>query len=274
MDFKSLRFVRMIFEAPYRVKMYALSKKMYREETLSMTPDEIERIEGYKDIHKGERCFIVLTGPSLTEKDLGLIRDEISFTVNSGYKAYGVNGWKPRYYVSMDGNEVAQDMLQTVLAGDYDIQGFFTSKNNPLSNGKLIKLPSDVSLIWRIDSILNALFPNKWMLGEMSKDISKRVYNGKTVLCATLQIASYMGFDAIYLLGADFNYTGMILHSNLTPEEKKGKERDKTKVQTEMLIQINDFAAEAKRKGICIYNATRGGNLECFERVDLDSIIS
>ena len=274
MDYKSLRWVRMIFEAPYRVKMYALSKKIYREETLSMTPDEIERIEGYKDIHKGERCFIVLTGPSLTENDLALIKDEICFTVNSGYKAYGVNGWRPQYYVSMDGNEVAQEMLQTVLNGNYDIKGFFTSKDNPITDDKLIKLPSDLSFIWRINSILNKLFPWCWTLGKLSDDIADRVYNGKTVLCATLQIAAYMGFAEIYLLGADFNYVGAHTHSDLTKEVIKRENWDKTKTQTEMLVQMKDFAADAKRKKICIYNATRGGKLECFERVDLDRIIS
>ena len=37
----------------------------------------------YKDIHKGERCFIIATGPSLTMEDLEALKSEYTFGMNS-----------------------------------------------------------------------------------------------------------------------------------------------------------------------------------------------
>lgn len=41
-----------------------------------------------------------------------------------------------------------------------------------------------------------------------SDDIVRGVYSGYTVAYDMIQIAVYMGFSEIYLIGADFNYNG------------------------------------------------------------------
>ncbi len=269
---KNIEIIRMLYEMPYKICMYCVAKRVYHEYLKAMTDDDIQRVRKYKDIHKGGRCFIVLTGPSLRAEDLGMIKDEICITVNSGYKAYGTNGWKPWYYVSVDGGEVAQEMLKEVLEGDYDYKGVFTSKGNPFVNDRLIKLPSDGSLIFRLDSILHSIFPNLFTAGKISTDIARRIYDGKTVLHAALQIAVYMGFDEIYLLGADFNYQSGSTHSRMTSEVIKAKNVNWDRKERDMMSQTIDFAADAKKKGIKIFNATRGGRLECFQRVDLDKL--
>lgn len=262
-----------MYEMPFRIKMYFVAKSTYAKRKRSMSQKDIERIEKYRNIHRGERCFIVLTGPSLNKEDLSLIKNEICFTVNSGYKAYGIGGWTPQYYVTMDGNEVAQEMLSDILEGDYSFDGIFTDMNNPINDDRLIKLPTDGSLIFRMNSILNKLFSNLWTTGIISTDISQVIYCGKTVLCSVLQIAVYMGFAEIFLLGADFTYTGSRTHSELAYEEIKGKNWNKRKTEEEMRTQITDYAKDANKKNIKICNVTRGGNLECFERRTLEEVI-
>lgn len=59
-------------------------------------------LKQYYNKHKGERCFIVATGPSLTYADLELIKDEISFGVNSTIKILGKTNWCPTYYGIQD----------------------------------------------------------------------------------------------------------------------------------------------------------------------------
>ena len=56
----------------------------------------------FKDIHKGERCFIVLTGPSLTLEDVEMLKDETTFAVNSCFKLFSKTSWRPSYYVLTD----------------------------------------------------------------------------------------------------------------------------------------------------------------------------
>ena len=47
--------------------------------------DNERRIAALKDIHKGERCFIIGNGPSLNKLDLSKIKDEYTFGVNAIY---------------------------------------------------------------------------------------------------------------------------------------------------------------------------------------------
>ncbi len=271
---KKNQIVKMIYESPYRVRMYMQVCRRYKSNKSRLTEEDAQKIRKYKDIHKGKRCFVVLTGPSLKPEDLKLIKDEISFTVNSGYKAYGINGWKPWYYVTADGCEVAQDMLKTVLSDKYELKGIFTDYDNPIDDDKITKLPSDSRLVFRMNSVLNKIFPKAWTTGIISRDISQKVYNGKTVLCMVLQIAAYMGFERIYLMGADFNYSGESTHSSISQEDIDDQSWDKRKTENEMKYQMNDFARDAKRKNINIINTTMESKLDCFEKRPLRSIVS
>lgn len=123
-----------------------------------------------------------------------------------------------------------------------------------------------------------------------SDDISKFVYDGGTVTYVSLQCAVYMGFKEIVLLGVD--------HSFAREQTKEGKIKLNSNVKNhfqdyqteefwgngqkdeEAVVFPLDFAteafAEAKRyaeeHGVKILNATRGGKLEVFERVDFDSL--
>ncbi|GAH32608.1 unnamed protein product, partial [marine sediment metagenome] len=65
--------------------------------------ENIRRIEDLKDIHRGERCFVIATGPSLLKTDFSLIKDEILFGVNTfyrGFDEFGIN--KCDYYAVSD----------------------------------------------------------------------------------------------------------------------------------------------------------------------------
>ena len=110
---------------------------------------------------------------------------------------------------------------------------------------------------------------------RFSPDISKCVYNGRTVTYVCLQLAMYLGFEEIYLLGVDFNYS-----SNLKGQENHFKGYDKdgknvrlNPVRPEMSLAAYKKAKEyAESQNVRIYNATRGGKLEVFERVNFDDL--
>ena len=59
----------------------------------------------YKDLHKGERCFILATGPSLGDLknyQITALSKEVTFAVNSFYKVNSTQEIIPNYYVLMD----------------------------------------------------------------------------------------------------------------------------------------------------------------------------
>lgn len=83
----------------------------------------------------------------------------------------------------------------------------------------------------------------------------------------------YAGCNEIYLLGADNNYVGDQQHF----VDVSGM--DKLSYERALDIQNgNDYAYEymkkiADSKGVKIYNATRGGRVETFPRVNLEDIL-
>ena len=60
------------------------------------------RVKRFKDIHKGERCFIIGTGPSLNLINFNLIKDEIIFGVNTPHTGLPKFGITCDYYAVSD----------------------------------------------------------------------------------------------------------------------------------------------------------------------------
>ena len=94
-----------------------------------------------------------------------------------------------------------------------------------------------------------------------------------------------MGFDEIYLLGMDNRYKfsqlrdGTIIRNegvcNYFGEEAKEEPLPKTAPETWEMDVAYEYAEKYSREhGFRIYNATRGGFLEKFERVNLDEVLS
>ena len=89
-----------------------------------------------------------------------------------------------------------------------------------------------------------------------------------------IQVAMYMGFKEIYLIGADCNYTTTKIHFIEMPD-------DKQKISEGWLPKATDLSIDgykaikkyADKHDIKIYNATRGGMLEVFPRVNLEDVI-
>ncbi|MCM1125483.1 MAG: DUF115 domain-containing protein [Lachnospiraceae bacterium] len=232
------------------------------------------KVQKYKNIHKGKRCFIVATGPSQNADDLNMLKDEITFTVNSGYKAYQKTNWRATYYVLMDEN--SGEMLKASLSEYNEYAGVFYSQdiNNYIPIGIETGLVADAKELFMINTIWNKLFPKIFPIARFSEDISKKVYCGKTVVYACIQIAAYMGFDEIYLTGVDCNYGGERQHSDMMDYHlsKEAKERVINKSGNLMLIQFGALADVLKKRGVHVYNATRGGKLEAFQRVNFDEL--
>src|SRR5699024_2762355 len=100
--------------------------------------------------------------------------------------------------------------------------------------------------------------------------------DGRSVTHTALQLAIYMGFKIIYLVGADCNYSkdNKSISSESYPDKRM---YDPKKVGIPPDIEYTFSAYKVARKyaekhGVKIYNATRGGMLEVFERVNLDSL--
>ena len=108
---------------------------------------------------------------------------------------------------------------------------------------------------------------------KFSDKASKVVYDGASVVYAAMQLAIYLGFNEIVLLGVDCNYDkNKITHGaglDYT-DYKYNWTKDTALTMIEGFKVAKDFA---DTHNIKIYNATRGGMLEVFERVKLEEML-
>lgn len=215
---------------------------------------ENERLESFKNIHYGKSCLIVANGPSTKVEDLQRVYGVRTFGVNRIYNIE--DKWVPDYYVCVD-----RTMFMDDKAYKYSAKTKFFSEMSERYDSEYERKGNINTLHCAISSFSDPDIP-------FSEDIAKRVYSGNTVVYVCIQVAAYMGFKEIYLYGTDCYYQkGKCNHFYGEELNDEGDHWQETSIR----------AYEAAKRytdnhGIKIYNATRGGKLEVFERVDFDTL--
>lgn len=236
------------------------------------------RLASLKDCHKGERCFVIGNGPSLRIDDLKLLKKEISFASNKIYLAFDETDWRPTYYVAEDGLFIKKNYQQiTHLAEPVKFFPFQTKALiPPIKDAVYFKLVYEYCYPKSPNFSINAL---------------DRVYGGNTVTYLLIQLACFMGIREIYLLGVDFDYKipqryfkkpGDHYKIYISRGEQNHFHPDYIKPGETLYdpnLERHEKAYLAARDAIeklggKIYNATRGGKLEIFPRMNFNSLIS
>jgi hypothetical protein len=145
------------------------------------------RLAALKDTHRGERCFIIGNGPSLKQTDLSRLRNEYTFGLNRIYLLFPELGFTTRFYLSIN------DLVIEQCAADI----------------QALKMP--VFAAWRARRWLkpadNIYFLYTTYTGpRFSRQATGRLWEGATVTFVALQMAFYLGFQQVILIGVDHNY--------------------------------------------------------------------
>jgi hypothetical protein len=222
--------------------------------------NEYELIKQYKNIHSGERCFIVATGPSLTIEDLEKLKNETTFSMNSIVMALKDTSWSPDYYGIQD-PFVYEKIKEEIIKSDIPNK-FYGDRLY-----RMFDLPEN-SVVFP-HNLLNHKIKHNNYNSKFSDDSYLVVYDGYSITYSLIQIAVYMGFKEIYLLGADTNYEKDKQHFR----EHEVKDASYRQAGIRMIEAYKVAKKYADENGIKIYNATRGGMLEVFPRVDLDEVL-
>lgn len=233
-------------------------------------------LQTLKGIHKGKRCFIIGNGPSLRASDLDMLKSEYTFAANRIFSIFDQTEWRPTYYISTD-DKMLNDCQNEFLK--YDLGHMFLSYSFCT-----IKAPSNIlTRIYDGNLLQMDVHQDRYNKTSIyvSEDISHHYCDGQTVTFVSIQMAIYMGFEEIYLLGVDHNYSRTIDSYGKTIIDKAVQDYFDNKVYENSYptaVDTMQYAYTIAREycdshGIKIYNATRGGKLEVFERVDLDPLI-
>lgn len=229
-------------------------------------------LRNYKERYKGDRCFIVCNGPSLKANDLDMLKDEVTFACNRVYGIYPKTEWRPTFYALFDeGVAKLEGILEGVNSTPAEIK-FFRGQ------AKLIYPKFNGSSCY-IHSWYNRKYLKK---PRFSENLEKGIYTIGTTTYALIEIAHYMGFNRIYIIGADHYYKNMINEDGKVTIDANAKSYFGNMEDTsqtapagiwEMEIAYKYAEKYSREHGFRIYNATRGGHLEVFERVDLDELL-
>lgn len=224
----------------------------------------------FKNTHKGERCFIVGNGPSLKGSDLDLIKNERSFAMNRVSLIYDKTDWRPDYFVCPTGNSVRQDwainIKETVSTG---IPCWFW--DTPQNKIIYKDFPNVIYSKFRgHHESANPLKdpPIEWFSYNPEQWLSK--YG--TSLIAAAQLAFYMGFVDIYMLGCDLGF-GLKDH-HFDPKYNLGGHMARNKLDDTMTSAHVLIRKASLECGINVYNATRGGYLEVYPRISLEEVLN
>lgn len=225
-------------------------------------------IRELKDTHKGERCFIVCTGPSLTTEDLELIKDEFSISMNSIVRVFDKVQYRPNIYMLQDGHaykRIENDIVKWLHEIDLTLLGSIIRFRFPF-----LKIPRNAKnkvKNFNLSLLGHNLTPNRVI--DFSNDPSRVFYDGFTVTYSAFQLAVYMGFKDIYFLGNDCNYSGEKKHFDGYGEKNVSYDNS----EDNMKFLYSYIKSIQPNLNVNIYNATRGGMLEEFPRVTLEDVV-
>lgn len=155
------------------------------------TTATVNRFELLRDRHTGERCVLVANGPSLNHMDLSFLRREVVIGMNKIFLGFRKFRFYPRYYVAVNASVIQQSVT---MIRELNCVKFIGSRA-----GDLI---TEDALTYRINTTRP---PHRFC-----RDISLGVHEGWTVTYAALQIAHFLGFEEVVIIGMDhrFHYTG------------------------------------------------------------------
>jgi len=253
------------FKLPYFYNIYSYINYKFSQIFLLKLSDIISIVK-LRNKHLNKKAFIICNGPSLSTKELDLIKNEISFASNKIYLSFDETQWRPTYYFVTDGLVYSQN-YETI--SQLKLKKFFS--NHLISIKKRIKGSTYFPLNFKHPANFNTnpLF---------------NLYSGSTVTFVMLEFAVYMGIKEIFLMGLDFHFElpDAISGKEISSEgevnhfhkdyRKKGEKWTKPDLnhQRTAFLEAKKFCA---RHDIKIYNISRNTKLDVFDHLDFEHIL-
>lgn len=227
-----------------------------------------KNIYAFHNRHKGERCFIIANGPSLKNMDLTPLQNETTIGMNRIYLLFDEWGFKTTYLACI--NELVLDQFYE------DIRKLNQPKFLNWNRRRLFLTDSN-SVFIKLGLSLKDTF---------AQDLTNEISSGGTVTFAALQLAYYMGFKEVIMIGLDHNF---VEKGRPNKTEIRHSDKDEShchpnyfpkgiKWQLPDLLRSEQAYALARKAyeedGRVILDATVGGKCDIFEKVDFNTLFA
>jgi hypothetical protein len=246
----------------------------------------------FHNLHKGERCFILATGPSINKENLLPLKDEICISISNFFLHPDAKKIDPLYHVFAPNHSPFD--FETIE------KEFNIFKNN--SSEKTILFLGYSNYQFSQHKFLNAFpgyFSNSYYFINYSSsypineinynnpkiwDISRNPFSIRSVLYSAIQIAAYMGFNEVYLLGVDHHYLDEISQTqgdiHFYPYDQSPIENIGYSYKEEVFlgyyyrwVHYRLMKKYLEMKGIRVFNATEGSFLDVFPSISYKNML-
>jgi hypothetical protein len=221
------------------------------------------RIATFRDQYAGQRCVIIGNGPSLLRTDLTRLRRVPTFGLNKIFLHEEAMGFAPTFHVTVNPYVMAQ-----ARDGIMSQPGpkFFSHAGIPL-------MPETDEVIFVRDIVRK----------EFSDDLRQGWLLLHTVTFCAMQVAYWMGFAEVVLVGVDHSYQAPHdpnklvtaqtedpnhFHPNYFGPGTQWQLPDLEGSEAVYRMAREAFEADGRR----IVDATAGGRLQVFEKADFNTL--
>jgi len=232
-----------------------------------------------KNLYRGQRAFIVGNGPSLNRTPLHLLKDEFTLCFNRFDLMFERLAWRPTMYMCVD-DRVAESTASKINEIIPLVRFAFFPDIHPYGLDFRNLIEDAHNVFWL--SLKSVRSPGSYETLPTCTTIG-------TVADLGLQVFAYMGFSPIYLVGVDLDYKK---HDTVIKHERGNwtatKDDDPSHFDPRYFgagakyhkpspyhVLISGFQSTKEllnKKGIKVVNASIGGVLEVFPRVDFRSL--
>ena len=223
-----------------------------------------QRLQAWHDRYKGNKAVILCNGPSLNAVDFDQLKGVFTFGLNKINLLFNRSSFRPSCIVAVNKLVIEQNAE------------FYNQTDIPLFIDHLgkenVKFRDNVAFLHSVNQ------------RKFARDCSYSVGQGATVTNVAMQLAYHMGFRDVALVGCDHSFAEKGPANKTVKSEAVDKSHFDPNYfaggmpwQLPDLLQSEVSYTEARhvfeKSGGRIVNATEGGRLEIFERMDLTQFL-
>jgi hypothetical protein len=225
----------------------------------------LERLVHLYNRHVGERAILVANGPSLNSMRLDFLRQETVIGMNKIFLGIRKFYFYPRYYIAVNQRVIEQSAKE-------------------ISAMNCVKFISRRSAALVPENALTYHIETRNPPSRFCHNITQGVHEGWTVTYAALQVAYYLGFKQIIIIGMDhrYKYIGEPNETyrlegpdsnHFTPDYFCGQTWDNPDLEhseESYSIARDEYEKDGRR----IIDATQDGACTVFEKADYRQLFS
>lgn len=242
-----------LFDIPLTFRAVFLSLKYGKEAS---------KIKQRKGEYAGQRCFILGNGPSLKSVDFGRLQDKNLITVNMLYKYPAFDHLSPLFHCALDPG---------FYQGEY-LDSLYSILDSRPGTSLLVSSNAPSELRSR-DNCYTTIFGYLPSRVVHSFDLAKPSAAFVNVILFAIELALYLGFSEIVLLGCDFSQftvrREIHLYDTDKVEDRIPEVWQDLLGHTIAIMQHESLYSCAQKQGVKVVNATKDSFLDVYPHVNL-----